>query len=148
MERFGVTEEQIISQRLDDNYRAMMKFQIDRAQMYYDRALRGVPMLSPESRLPVQSSLDCYGKILDKIEENGYDTLTKRAYVSKWEKLATIPFSWYRTLDISKVLPIPGDKNQTRETIINPFYDLSLDLFRKNDEDCCTDLTSSGAVDS
>lgn len=111
MEKFGVTEEQIIAQRLDDNYKAMMKFQIERARMYYDRALRGVPMLSPESRLPVQSSLDCYGKILDKIEENEYDTLTKRAYVSKWEKLATIPFSWYRTLDISKVLPIPGDKN-------------------------------------
>ena len=109
MERFGVTEEQIFAQRMDENFVNMMKFQIERARMYYDRALRGVPMLSPESRLPVQSSLDCYGKILDKIEENGYDCLTKRAYVSKWEKLATIPFSWYRTLDISKTLPLPGD---------------------------------------
>lgn len=109
MERFGVTEEQILAQRLDDNYIAFMKFQIERARMYYDRALRGVPMLSPESRLPVQSSLDCYGKILDKIEENGYDSLTKRAYVSKQEKLLTIPLSWYRTLEISKYLPLPGD---------------------------------------
>eukprot|EP00553_Chaetoceros_curvisetus_P003658 CAMPEP_0204634488 /NCGR_PEP_ID=MMETSP0717-20131115/29367_1 /ASSEMBLY_ACC=CAM_ASM_000666 /TAXON_ID=230516 /ORGANISM="Chaetoceros curvisetus" /LENGTH=370 /DNA_ID=CAMNT_0051652931 /DNA_START=1 /DNA_END=1116 /DNA_ORIENTATION=+ len=109
MERFGVTEEQIMAQKVDENYIAFMKFQIDRARMYYDRALRGVPMLSPESRLPVQSSLDCYGLILDKIEENGYDTLTKRAYASKWEKLAMIPFSWYRTLDISKILPLPGD---------------------------------------
>jgi len=109
LQRFGVTEEQIMAQRLDENYIAMMKFQIERARMYYERALRGVPMLSPESRLPVQSSLDCYGKILDKIEENGYDTLTTRAYVSKQEKLLTIPFSWYRTQDISKVFPLPGD---------------------------------------
>lgn len=109
LQRFGVTEEQIMAQRLDKNYIAMMKFQIERARMYYERALRGVPMLSPESRLPVQSSLDCYGKILDKIEENGYDTLTTRAYVSKQEKLLTIPFSWYRTQDISKVFPLPGD---------------------------------------
>lgn len=109
LKRFGVTEEQIFAQRLDDNYVAFMKFQIERARMYYDRALRGVPMLSPESRLPVQSSLDCYGKILDKIEENGYDNLTKRAYVSKQEKLVTIPFSWYRTQEISKILPLPGD---------------------------------------
>lgn len=113
MEKFGVTEEQIFAQKMDDNYIAFMKFQIERARMYYDRALRGVPMLSPESRLPVQSSLDCYGKILDKIEENGYDSLTKRAYVSKWEKIATIPFSWYRTLDISKIFPLPGDKIHT-----------------------------------
>jgi len=109
MEKFGVTEEQIFAQKLDDNYIAFMKFEISRARMYYERALRGVAMLSPESRLAVQSSLDCYGGILDKIEENGYDNLTKRAYVSKWEKLALIPFSWYRTQDIAKIFPLPGD---------------------------------------
>lgn len=110
MEKFGVTEEQIFARRMDENYVNMMKYQIERARMYYDRALRGVPMLSSYSRLPVQSSLDCYGKILDKIEANGYDSLNYRAYVSKHEKLCEIPFSWYRTQDISKILPLPGDK--------------------------------------
>ena len=86
-----------------------MKFEIERARMYYERARRGVFMLAPESRLPVQSSLDAYGRILDKIEENQYDSLTKRAYVDKWEKLSIIPSSWYRTLDISRMLPLPGD---------------------------------------
>ena len=109
MKRFGVTERQIFDQIVDENYIELMKFEIARARMYYARALRGVPMLRPESRLPVQLSLDAYGKILDKIEENGYDSLTKRAYVGKWEKLAGIPASWYRTLDISKLLPLPGD---------------------------------------
>jgi phytoene synthase len=112
MEKFGVTEEQIFAQKVDENYIAFMKYQIKRARMYYDRALRGVPMLSEFSRLPVQSSLDCYGKILDKIEENGYDNLNNRAYVSKQEKMLEIPFSWYRTQEISKIFPIPGDKKQ------------------------------------
>jgi 15-cis-phytoene synthase len=110
LREFGVTEEQIRAQRVDDNYRAMMKAQIARARMYYERARRGVFMLAPESRLPVQTSLDAYGAILDKIEENGYDSLTTRAYVDKWEKLAIIPFSWYRTLDVSRFMPLPGDK--------------------------------------
>jgi len=110
LKRFGVTEEQIFAQRVDENYVNMMKFQIARARMYYERARRGVFMLAPESRLPVQSSLDAYGRILDKIEENGYDSLTTRAYVDKWEKLSIIPFSWYRTLDVSRQLPLPGDK--------------------------------------
>jgi phytoene synthase len=109
LERFGVTEDQIFEQRVDDNYVKLMKFEIERAKMYYERARRGVFMLAPESRLPVQSSLDAYGRILDKIEENGYDSLTRRAYVDKWEKLSIIPFSWYRTLDISRTLPLPGD---------------------------------------
>jgi len=110
LKQFGVTEEQIFEQRVDENYINMMKYEIARAKMYYERARRGVFMLAPESRLPVQSSLDAYGRILDKIEANGYDSLTKRAYVDKWEKLSIIPFSWYRTLDISRWLPLPGDK--------------------------------------
>ena len=110
LERFGVREDQIFEQRVDENYIAFMKFQIARAREYYARARRGVFMLAPESRLPVQSSLDAYGGILDKIVENGFDSLTKRAYVGKWEKLAIIPFSWYRTLDISRSLPLPGDE--------------------------------------
>ena len=48
-------------------------------------------MLHRKSRLPVQLSLDACGKILDKIEENGYDTLTKTVYVGKWEKLGRTP---------------------------------------------------------
>jgi len=110
MKQFGVTEDQIFGQRVDENYINMMKFQISRARMYYQRARRGVFMLAPSSRLPVQSSLDAYGRILDKIEENGYDSLTKRAYVDKWEKLSILPFSWYRTLEISRMLPLPGDE--------------------------------------
>lgn len=113
MEKFGVTEEQIFARRMDDNYVAMMKYQIERARMYYDRALRGVPMLAEYSRLPVQSSLDCYGKILDKIEANGYDSLNYRAYVSKQEKMFEILFSWYRLQDISKFLPLPGDRKHS-----------------------------------
>lgn len=110
LEKFGVTEDQLFKQKVDKNYIRMMKYQIDRARMYYERARRGVFMLAPESRLPVQSSLDAYGRILDKIEENGYDSLTTRAYVDKWEKLSIIPFSWYRTLDLSRHVPLPGDE--------------------------------------
>jgi len=104
--QFNVSESQIYNQQIDDNYRNLMKHEIQRARDYYKKARTGVDMLSPYSRLPVQVSLDCYEKILDKIEENGYDNLTKRAYVSKWEKMFTVPFSWYRTLEISKTFPL------------------------------------------
>lgn len=109
MAQFGVTEQQLFDKVVDENYINLMKYEISRARMYYARALRGVTMLRPESRLPVQLSLDAYGKILDKIEENGYDSLTQRAYVGKWEKLAGIPSSWYRTLDCAQAFPLPED---------------------------------------
>jgi len=124
MKKFGVTEQQILDKIVDENYINLMKFEIARARMYYSRALRGVEMLRPESRLPVQLSLDAYGKILTKIEENQYDTLTTRAYVGKWEKLAGLPSSWYRTLDVAKMLPLPEDWNKP-----------SLDVYEKQLED-------------
>jgi len=109
MDKFNVSEEQLFAQRIDENYRNLVKYEIDMARKYYDLAQEGVYMLSEEGRLPVQTSLDCYRKILDKIEANNYDTLTTRAYVDKWEKLFTIPFSWYRTQEIHKQFPIPED---------------------------------------
>jgi len=110
MAKFGITEAQIHSQQITPAYRAFMKYQIARARNYYQKALSGVPMLSDTGRLPVQISLDCYSKILDKIEENDYDNLSKRAYLTKQEKLFEIPFSWYRTQEISKFLPLFGDE--------------------------------------
>lgn len=41
MERFHVSEEQIFARRVDENYIRLMKFEIERARMYYDRARRG-----------------------------------------------------------------------------------------------------------
>eukprot|EP00816_Leptocylindrus_hargravesii_P001024 CAMPEP_0196812046 /NCGR_PEP_ID=MMETSP1362-20130617/20204_1 /TAXON_ID=163516 /ORGANISM="Leptocylindrus danicus, Strain CCMP1856" /LENGTH=497 /DNA_ID=CAMNT_0042187463 /DNA_START=17 /DNA_END=1510 /DNA_ORIENTATION=+ len=97
MAKFGVTEEQILNQQMDDNYKRLMQFEIARARKYYARAQRGVAMLAPASRLPVQSSLDCYGAILDKIEkENDYNSLQYRAYVGKWEKLFMVLLSWWK----------------------------------------------------
>jgi phytoene synthase len=50
LRRFGVTEEQIYyAQRVDENYINMMKFEIARARMYYERARRGVFMLAESS---------------------------------------------------------------------------------------------------
>jgi phytoene synthase len=110
LERFGVTEEQIFEKRMSPAYVQLMKFEIERARRYYQRARRGVRMLAPESRLPVQASLDCYSQILDKIELNGYDNLAVRAYVSREEKLMTIPSSWYRTTELSQVVPLWGEE--------------------------------------
>lgn len=98
MERFGVTEKQIFDGYIDDNYRNLIKFEIQRARDYYAQAEQGIPMLAPSARLPVRSSLDMYSKILRRLEENEYDNFRKRAYVSKLEKIFDLPLSWWRTL--------------------------------------------------
>ena len=56
LEKFGVDPDNIMNGILDSNYKELMKYQIARARFYYKQAARGIPMLSPEGRLPVQVS--------------------------------------------------------------------------------------------
>jgi phytoene synthase len=87
MERFGVSDEQILSRRLDSNYVELIKFEIERARDYYRKGEEGVKMLDgPLSKIAVQAAANYYGRILDKIAANDYDNLNRRAFVPKDEK--------------------------------------------------------------
>nr|ATQ35993.1 phytoene synthetase [Desmarestia viridis] len=103
LEKFGVDPENIMNGILDSNYKELMRYQIARARFYYKQAARGIPMLSSQGRLAVQASLDMYGKILTAIEANNYDNFRKRAYISKTEKLLTLPFSYAKSINPGKI---------------------------------------------
>jgi phytoene/squalene synthetase len=94
LKNFGITEEDLLTRKVTEKYEKFMKFQIARARQWYKEAADGIPMLAPDARFAVQASLDLYSRILDKIEENGYDNLNKRAYTTGLEKLQILPGSW------------------------------------------------------
>jgi len=100
MDRFGVTEKQILDGIVDENYKNLVKFEIARAEEYYASAEEGVAMLAPEARLAVASSLRVYKGILAKLVANDYDNFRKRAYVSKLEKFLFLPESWLSIKDL------------------------------------------------
>ncbi|CAM8893888.1 unnamed protein product [Rhodiola kirilowii] len=75
-----------------------MKGQIKRARMFFDKAEKGVSELSAASRWPVWASLLLYKQILDAIEANDYDNFSKRAYVGKVKKFASLPVAFGRAL--------------------------------------------------
>jgi len=86
MARFGVTEEQIVQARCDDAWRALMKFQIERARalMLYGKPLGTIltGRIGLEMRMVIQGGL----RILDKIEAADYDVFNKRPVLR--------PFDW------------------------------------------------------
>jgi len=98
LKRFDYTEEDLMNGVLDSRYVALMRFEIERARMYFQRAEDGIGLLSPDARLPVRASLDMYRRILDVIEENEYNNFTKRAYVAKKNKLMMLPVSYFRSM--------------------------------------------------
>jgi phytoene synthase len=94
LERFGVSERDVLDGRLGERFVQLMRFQIDRARRLYREAEPGIDMLSPECRFTVRLSSRVYEEILGRIERNGYDALTRRAVVPLALKLATIPAVW------------------------------------------------------
>ncbi|MER3403754.1 MAG: squalene synthase [Chloroflexota bacterium] len=75
---------------LDDSFRALMRFQIQRAQMYYTSGLAGVWLLPPEVRLAVLIAGRVYRAILKAIEAQNYNVLRQRATVSHVVKLREV----------------------------------------------------------
>ncbi|MED6134325.1 platinum sensitivity [Stylosanthes scabra] len=98
LEQFGLCEEDIFSRKVTESWRQFMKEQIARARFYFNLSEQGASQLHKASRWPVWSSLILYRKILDAIEENDYDNLTKRAYVGRTKKLLTLPLAYTRSL--------------------------------------------------
>ena len=83
LHRFGVGEEQIDARRVDDRWRALMAFEVQRAR---SMMLEGAPLalhirgrLGWELRLIVQGGL----RILEKIEAVGYDVFRARPTLKK-----------------------------------------------------------------
>lgn len=91
MNEYGVTEDALFDGLIDEKFIKLMEFQIRRARNYYERADKGIRMLSRDSRLPVYLARYNYGRILDKIEENNYDVFSRRAYLNKFEKFTILP---------------------------------------------------------
>lgn len=95
--RFNYTEQDFFKGVVDDRWRALMKFQIERARQFYTQAEQGITHLAPDSRWPVWAASMLYGQILDVIERNDYNVFNQRAYVPQWQKLCTLPIAWMRS---------------------------------------------------
>jgi phytoene synthase len=88
LDRFGVTEAQISAGQVTEGWRALMKFEIDRARALYARSDESIPYLPSEMRRAVRLARELYARILDRIESQDYDVFSKRARTTTLEKLA------------------------------------------------------------
>jgi phytoene synthase len=95
--KFNYTEEECIHGVVDERWRSLMRFQIDRARKFYIQADKGISYLAADARWPVWSASMLYEQILEVIERNDYDVFSQRAYVPQWKKLSTLPAAWMRS---------------------------------------------------
>ncbi len=96
LQDFGITQQDLERGRLNDNWRAFMRFQIARNRQLYEESWPGIAMLDADGRFAIAAASVLYGGILDDIEAHDYDVFTRRAHVSTARKLARLPGIWWR----------------------------------------------------
>jgi phytoene synthase len=109
LEFFGLTEADIAAGRVDERWRAFMRFQIGRCRRLYAEAWPGIFLLHPDGRLAIAAAAEFYAAILDDIEANDYDVFTRRAHLSAWGKLRRLPGLWLKVVSGSKITAIPAE---------------------------------------
>lgn len=97
MARVGYTREELAAGIVNPPFIALMEYEMARAEGYYRSGMRGISLLSADSRLAIALSGTLYRAILRRIRRNGYDVFTRRARISLPGKLATLPGVWLRT---------------------------------------------------
>jgi phytoene synthase len=88
---YDLTEMDVARGRVDDRWRAFMRFQIARNHSLYDDAWPGIALLKAEGRLAVAAAAELYRAILDDIQAHDYDVFSRRAHISGWGKLRRLP---------------------------------------------------------
>jgi squalene synthase HpnC len=86
MDQFGVTEEQLLDARCDEDYRLCISHLVDRTQALFDQGDALLPLLDETIR-PQVSLFGQGGKaILQAIRRQNFDTLSTRPVLSRWQK--------------------------------------------------------------
>jgi len=104
--RFGVTEEDIMNERMTPNFRRLMQFQVERAHQYYKEADRGIPMLERKAQFAIYSASKIYQGILRKIEARDYNSFLGRVFVSQMKKIGIL----LQEILLTRVPWLPGRK--------------------------------------
>ena len=95
---FGLSREDVLrggaDLARDERWRPFMAFQIGRARALYEAAAPGLSMLATDARRCAVACANGYAAILDAIEEQRYDTLTRRARVPVAKRAALLFEVW------------------------------------------------------
>ncbi|HYV96857.1 MAG TPA: phytoene/squalene synthase family protein [Gemmatimonadaceae bacterium] len=98
---FGFAPEDVLTNAnlaRSSRWRALMRFEIERARALYDNAEPGLTLLARDARQCATACARGYAAILGAIERQAYDTIRTRAVVPRWRKATLLLRAWrFRT---------------------------------------------------
>ncbi len=81
MERFGYQLHDLESRTRNDAFHALMHFQAQRAQKFYDQGNAGIELLHPDGRFAVEIASNVYHEILVRLRHSSFNVFGHRTVV-------------------------------------------------------------------
>lgn len=97
LRRFGYTEQELCAGTDNAAFRELMRFEVERARQYYDRAAPLEAMIAPDSQPCLKAMRLIYRGILEAIVAQEYDVFSRRARVPTWQKLRIAMQAWWQS---------------------------------------------------
>lgn len=87
LKQFGVSAADLLNSRYSDNFTALMQFQIERAENYYQQAIAHLPAVDRKSQRPGLIMAAIYRTLLDEIKRENCQVLHQRISLTPLRKL-------------------------------------------------------------
>ncbi len=94
LDAYDYSEVDLLASRVNDPFRELMKFQVERARQFFINGMNLIPLVSASSRACPSALAGIYGAILDRIEASRYDVFSRRIGLSPVEKFFMVARLW------------------------------------------------------
>ncbi len=92
--RFNYTENDLLQNKYDPNFKALMEYETERANKYFESATHNLNLDDKSSMFAARAMQHIYKKLLDKIIEADYNIYQKNIKVSTFEKIGISVGVW------------------------------------------------------
>lgn len=91
---YNYSEPELLKKTYNENFKALMKFEAERARQYFVKADQSLDFDDKHSMFPARAMEHIYSKLLNKIVDADYNVLDKKIRVNKFEKAAISVGVW------------------------------------------------------
>jgi phytoene synthase len=88
LEKFHYTAGDLRNGIVDDRFRKLMRFEVDRAKEYYSKARNLLPLVEKSSKPALWAMMEIYERLLDRIVQRRFDVFQKSIRLTGMEKIS------------------------------------------------------------
>ncbi len=96
LKQFNVPAADILNAKYSDNFTALMRFQAERAEKYYDQAFAQLPAVDRKNQRPGLIMAAIYRTLLDEIRRDDFQVLHQRISLPPTRKLWLAAKTWIK----------------------------------------------------